>query len=212
MENTSANFPKKFDKTSPSELDLFTFFEFISNAKENTSVKNIANLTVLTLMGRLKLKNGTITVGELEIIKGKTQKKYLIKRALTYGKKKFGEIKLGGEKEKISLTKSETTFVDTICQLSTLLLKNIDNVSRLKDTNKKLSKKILQLESIFEASREMLFTKDIENCGGEYHPDIECIRKKATPKISYVIWAIILILIFIWPWIFAMVTGQSLHK
>ena len=56
------------------------------------------------------------------------------------------------------------------------------------------------------------FTKDVENCGGEYHPDIECIKKKAKPKISYVIWAIILILIFVWPWIFAMITGQPLHK
>ena len=55
------------------------------------------------------------------------------------------------------------------------------------------------------------FSKDIENCG-EYNPNIECMQKRAKPKISYVITAIVLILIFIWPWIFALITGQSLHK
>ena len=55
------------------------------------------------------------------------------------------------------------------------------------------------------------FTKDIEMCG-EYNPDIECMQKKAKPKISYVITAVVLILIFIWPWIFALITGQTLHK
>ena len=55
------------------------------------------------------------------------------------------------------------------------------------------------------------FTKDIENCG-EYNPDMECMRKKAAPKLSYVIVAVVLILIVIWPWLFELITGQNLHK
>ncbi|BBB32064.1 hypothetical protein TTHT_0473 [Thermotomaculum hydrothermale] len=162
MTDTSANLPKKSNKTSPSELDLLTFYDFISNAKENASAKNIANLTILTLMGRLKVKNGVIKTGDIEIIKGKAQKKYSINRQLIYGRKKIGEVKLGGKNEQITLTRKETMFIDTICHLSTILLKNIDNIDSLKNANKKLSKKILQFESIFEASKEMLFTRDIE--------------------------------------------------
>ena len=55
------------------------------------------------------------------------------------------------------------------------------------------------------------FTKDIENCG-EYNVDIECMKKKSKPKLSYVVTAAVLILIFIWPWIFALITGETLHK
>ncbi len=54
------------------------------------------------------------------------------------------------------------------------------------------------------------FSRDIENCG-EFNTDIECMKKRAKPKISYVIWAVILILIFIWPWLFALITGDKLH-
>ncbi len=55
------------------------------------------------------------------------------------------------------------------------------------------------------------FVRDAEFCG-EYNSDIECMKKRAVPKISYVIVAVIFILILIWPWIFALVTGESLHK
>ncbi len=162
MENTSANFPKRSGNISPSELDLLTLFEFISNAKENLSSEHIASLTVLTLMGRLKLKNGFIKIGTEEIIKGIPQKTYLIERNLIYGSNKFGDLKLGGENEDLTLNGKDTRFIDIVCHLATLLLKNIDNIKRLKDTNKKLSRKILQFESILEASKEMLFTRDFE--------------------------------------------------
>ncbi len=55
------------------------------------------------------------------------------------------------------------------------------------------------------------FNKDIDSCG-EYNPDMECMQKKAKPKISYVIIAVVFILIIIWPWIFELLTGQNLHK
>ena len=55
------------------------------------------------------------------------------------------------------------------------------------------------------------FAKDIDYCG-EYNPNIECMKKRAKPKISYVIIAIVIILIFIWPWIYELVSGNSLHK
>ena len=55
------------------------------------------------------------------------------------------------------------------------------------------------------------FNRDLENCG-EYNPDIECMQQKAKPKISYVAIAVVLILVMIWPWIFALVTSEPLHK
>ena len=55
------------------------------------------------------------------------------------------------------------------------------------------------------------FTKDIEYCG-EYNTDIECMKKRNIPKITYVIIAVLLILILIWPWIYAMISGANLHK
>ena len=55
------------------------------------------------------------------------------------------------------------------------------------------------------------FVRDLENCG-EHNVDINCMKEKSKPKISYVIVAILLILFLIWPWIFALVTGESLHK
>ena len=55
------------------------------------------------------------------------------------------------------------------------------------------------------------FTKDIEYCG-EYNTDIECMKKRNIPKKSYVIIAVLMILILIWPWIYAMISGANLHK
>jgi len=53
------------------------------------------------------------------------------------------------------------------------------------------------------------FNRDVEYCG-EYNVDIECLKKRVKPKISYVIFAILFILLLIWPWIFALITGYSL--
>jgi len=55
------------------------------------------------------------------------------------------------------------------------------------------------------------FTKDIEYCG-EYNTNIECMQKRSKPKISYVILAIGVILILVWPWIYAILSGANLHK
>jgi len=55
------------------------------------------------------------------------------------------------------------------------------------------------------------FNKDVDYCG-EFNTDIECLKKRAKPKISYVILAVIVILALIWPWIFALITGYSLKS
>jgi ABC-type Fe3+-siderophore transport system permease subunit len=54
--------------------------------------------------------------------------------------------------------------------------------------------------------------RDVENCGGVYNVDIECVRKKAKPNIWYVVGAIIFILILIWPIIFSIITGADISK
>ena len=55
------------------------------------------------------------------------------------------------------------------------------------------------------------FSRDIDYCG-EYNPDMECMKKRAKPKITYVIIAILVILILIWPWIYALVTGANIKN
>jgi hypothetical protein len=55
------------------------------------------------------------------------------------------------------------------------------------------------------------FSRDIDYCG-EYNTDIECMQKRAKPKISYVILAVIVILILIWPWIYSLITGAELKN
>ncbi len=167
MADTSANLPENSEFSRFSlELDINTIREFILNTRDNLSLKSVANITILTLMGRLKLKNGRIKIGEFSIVKGRPQKKYLLVRKLVFGRKVIGEVCLGGEGEVINFTKNESLFVDTICNLSALLLKNIENIERLKDSNRKLNRKILQFESIFELSREMLFTSGVEKAAG----------------------------------------------
>jgi hypothetical protein len=52
---------------------------------------------------------------------------------------------------------------------------------------------------------------DVDRCGGINFPDMECIKNKA--KVSYkpVIFAVIIILILIWPVVYAIVTGHQLR-
>jgi len=53
-------------------------------------------------------------------------------------------------------------------------------------------------------------SRDISFCG-EYNVDLECMKKRAEPKKSYVIIAVVLIIIFLWPWFYAILTGAKLH-
>ncbi len=55
------------------------------------------------------------------------------------------------------------------------------------------------------------FSRDIDRCG-EYNTDIECMKKRAKPKLTPVIIAIVLILVLIWPLIYSLVTGVSLRS
>ncbi len=51
-------------------------------------------------------------------------------------------------------------------------------------------------------------SRDIDYCNN----DIECIKDRAKPKISYVIIAIVVILFLIWPWLYALITGNKLSN
>jgi len=55
------------------------------------------------------------------------------------------------------------------------------------------------------------FNRDVDYCG-EYNTDIECLKKRVQPKLSYVIMAVVVILVLIWPWLFAIITGYSLQS
>ncbi len=158
----SANLPKKSPTDGFSGFDLHSLIEFTINAGNLKTIREIANLTVLSFLGRLKLRNGYIKVKNIEIVKGKKQKNYLITRELAYGDYKIGEIGLGGEGEKIKLNLKDKEFIEGLCTIAAVLIKNLDNIKELKEANKLLSRKILQFESLFEASKELLLTPEIE--------------------------------------------------
>lgn len=53
------------------------------------------------------------------------------------------------------------------------------------------------------------FSKDVEYCG-EFNTDIECLKKRARPNKWYVVFAVVVILFLIWPWLYALLTGAKL--
>ncbi|EDM24231.1 DUF2628 domain-containing protein [Caminibacter mediatlanticus] len=55
------------------------------------------------------------------------------------------------------------------------------------------------------------FSRDIDYCG-EYNTDIDCMKKRAKPKLLPVVIAVIFIVVLIWPWIYALITGVSLRS
>ncbi|MEO1928713.1 MAG: DUF2628 domain-containing protein [Nautiliaceae bacterium] len=55
------------------------------------------------------------------------------------------------------------------------------------------------------------FSTDVDRCGGVHLPDIECLKQKAKPNIWAVIFAVFMILLLIWPVVYAIVTGQHLR-
>ncbi len=160
-ENTSANLSKRLNRLETAELDLTIFFEFLSNVKEDLSLKSIVNLTVLTLMGRLKFKNAMVVYDDFELVKGKKQKDYLIEKTIKSGEYEI-EFFLGGVDEKISFSERDILFLNSILKLFSLIVENISSIERLRDTNRVLSKKILQFESLFETSSELIMIPDIE--------------------------------------------------
>jgi hypothetical protein len=55
------------------------------------------------------------------------------------------------------------------------------------------------------------FSMDVDRCGGVNFPDKECIRNKL--KVSYkpVVFALVIIIILIWPVVYAVITGHQLR-
>jgi len=56
------------------------------------------------------------------------------------------------------------------------------------------------------------FSMDVDRCGGVHLVDIECLKQKAKVSFIPVIVAVILILILIWPILYAIITGYSLKS
>ena len=55
------------------------------------------------------------------------------------------------------------------------------------------------------------FSMDVDRCGGVSFPDMECLRNKAKLSKKAVIIAIIMIIILIWPVVYAIITGHQLR-
>lgn len=55
------------------------------------------------------------------------------------------------------------------------------------------------------------FSMDVDRCGGVSFPDMECLKNKAKTNKWAVVFAVVLILILIWPVVYAIVTGHQLR-
>jgi len=56
------------------------------------------------------------------------------------------------------------------------------------------------------------FSMDIDRCPGEHLPDKECLKEKAKVSFIPVIIAFVVIVILIWPVVYAAITGASLKS
>ena len=56
------------------------------------------------------------------------------------------------------------------------------------------------------------FSMDIDRCGGEHLPDKECLKEKAKVSFIPVVIAFVVIVILIWPVVYAAITGASLKS
>jgi hypothetical protein len=55
------------------------------------------------------------------------------------------------------------------------------------------------------------FSMDVDRCGGVAYPDMECLKRKMKKSPAAVIVAAVLILILIWPVVFAVISGHPLR-
>jgi phosphoserine phosphatase RsbU/P len=144
-------------------IECSSFLEFAANANQIQTRQEICDHLLLTVMGRFAISRGEVALTDgAHYRRGGGSNDELPHRfALTFADQKLGELLLGTRLVKKPLTVEEEAFIIGLCSLTATFMKNIMGREDLKQANRNLSKKILELNSLFELSRELLLTKEI---------------------------------------------------
>ncbi|RLE23332.1 MAG: hypothetical protein DRJ08_02710 [Acidobacteria bacterium] len=144
-------------------IECSSFLEFAANANQIQTRREICDHLLLTVMGRFAIPRGQVALSDgSQYGRGSDGNGDFSSRfPLTFAGQRLGELLLGPRLVNKPLTKEEESFIIGLCSLTATFMKNIMGREDLKQANRNLSKKILELNSLFELSRELLLTKDI---------------------------------------------------
>ncbi len=144
-------------------IECSSFLEFAANANQIQTRQEICDHLLLTVMGRFAIPRGQValTDGSCYSRGDENNDDFPHRFSLTFAEQKLGELLLGTRLVKKPLAKEEESFIIGLCSLTATFMKNIMGREELKQANRNLSKKILELNSLFELSRELLLTKKI---------------------------------------------------
>ena len=144
-------------------IECSSFLEFSANANQIQTRQEICDHLLLTVMGRFAITRGEIALenGERFIRGKKDDAQFRYQFPLTYADQHLGTMFLGNRLIPTPLAEQEKMFIVGLCSLSGTFMKNIAGREELKQANRNLSKKILELNSLFELSRELLLLKSV---------------------------------------------------
>jgi len=145
-------------------IELSTFFDFALTSNSLKSEKDICNHLLLTVMGHFGVSKGKITLSPNNntYSKGKfLETTKLYKFPLKFHNDSLGQLEIE-HKDGLDLSERDENFIMSLCALSSAFLKNTIGIEELKSTNRNLSKKMFQINSVFEISRELLLLKNIK--------------------------------------------------
>ena len=145
-------------------IECSSFLEFSATANQIQVLREICDHLLLTVMGRFGISRGAVVFADgQQFQRGKdTNDGYPHTFPLTYAEKELASLQLGNRFTGNDLTESEQLFIRGLCSLTATFMKNISTRTELKDANRRLSKKILELNSLFELSRELLLLKSVD--------------------------------------------------
>lgn len=146
-------------------IELSSFFDFALTSNSLKSEKDICNHLLLTIMGHFGVSKCKIVIfkGNKEYKKGKlTENTVFYSFPLKFHNENLGELFIE-HKKNLTLDDKDKKFIFSLCALSSAFLKNTNGINELKEANRSLSKKIFQINSVFEISRELLLLKNIND-------------------------------------------------
>jgi len=145
-------------------IECSSFLEFSATANQIQTLQKICDHLLLTVMGRFGIARGTVAFADgSHFTRGKaSDEPFAYEFPLTYADTELAKLCLGKRFTGKDLTSSETIFIEGLCSLTATFMKGISSRTELKDANRRLSKKILELNSLFELSRELLLLKSVD--------------------------------------------------
>lgn len=145
-------------------IECSSFLEFSSNANQIQSLQEICDHLLLTIMGRFAISRGDVKLqdGKRFTRGSKPDEPYANIFPLMYADVEMGRLRLGDRAIGGPLTETERLFIEGLCSLTATFMKNITSREELKNANRRLSKKILELNSLFELSRELLLLQSVD--------------------------------------------------